>query len=108
MKTFYLSVPEETRDYLQRLDHEVAARAFIIDRMMTAHKDDTDASVFNSVPFKTYMKQFEEKSAEYDIAKKKFTKYLAPLVQKQEGVENVEFNWLVEDFRELRVKITVN
>lgn len=102
---FYLPVPEEVRDYLQRLDYEVSARVFVIDRILTSHKDDADASVIEGIPFQTYQKQLEEKNSEYAMAKNKFTNQLKPLVQKHTGKEEVSFTWTIEDFSELQAKI---
>lgn len=107
MKSYYIEISQETVNYLQRLDYEISTRTQIIDRMMTNHKDDNDASVFESVPFQTYMKQLEEKNAEYTEAKNRLTKHLIPLVQEKEGKQDVIFDWNIEDFSELKAKITV-
>ena len=109
MKTYTLKINQELANYLQRLGYEVDTRLSIIDRLFTNHKDDTDASVFESVPFKTYSKQLEDVQAEYDMAKNQMTEYLKPIVAEKEGisVDEVLFDWRIDDFNSLEAKIMV-
>lgn len=110
MKTYEVEISQELANYLQRLGYEVDTRLSIIDRLFTNHKDDTDASVFESVPFKTYSKQLEDVQAEYNMAKDKMTEYLRPLVAETEGVpeEEVLFDWRIDDFNSLKATIIVH
>lgn len=67
MKSF--EIPEATSDYLQRLAFEKMAREDVIDRILTSHRDDADSSVVDGEPFKRYMRDLVEVSAEYEKAK---------------------------------------
>ena len=64
-KQFTLVVENDLVDYLQRLGFDIDSRLAVIDRMFVNHKDDTDASVFESVPWKKYSKELEDAQAEY-------------------------------------------
>lgn len=107
MKTYELSINQETANYLQRLQLDVDTRLSVIDRLFTNHKDDTDTSVFESAPWKKYNQELQEATAQYKEAKDALSKYLMPVVQKKEGSEDVSFDWLIEDFSSCKVKITV-
>ena len=50
MKNFTLELNKETTDYLQRLAYEVMTRKDVVAHMLESAKDDTDASVLDSVP----------------------------------------------------------
>ena len=108
MKTYVLPIGEEMVNYLQRLGYEIDTRMSVIDRLFVNHKDDTDDSLFKSVPWKTYMKQLEEVQVEYNEAKDQLTKELIPFVQEKEGKQDVHFDWKIEDFSTKEVKIIVN
>lgn len=109
MKTYTLPINQETADYLQRLGMEVDARMATINFMFEAHKGDRDTSMFESVPFKHYQHELEEKMFEYSAAKKEFEKGIRPLVAKEEGIpeEEAVFDWNIEDFASLCVTITI-
>ena len=107
-KQFTLVVENDLVDYLQRLGSDIDSRLAVIDRMFVNHKDDTDASVFESVPWKKYSKELEEVQAEYTIAKDEFSKVLIPIVEKETGISGVAFSWRIEDFKECEVIITLN
>lgn len=64
-------IMEAESDYLQRLAFEKMAREDVIDRIVTSHKDDVDASVLNSVVFNHYMSDLVAVTAEYEQAKTK-------------------------------------
>lgn len=108
MKTYYLPMNQETADYLQRLGYDVDTRHSVIDRLLTNHKEDTDASVLESVPFKKYHEELEHAVTAYEEAKKKFSANLMEIVKEREGKEEVTFDWRIEDFNSLQVKIVVH
>ena len=107
MKTYYLPMLQEKADYLQRLQYEVETRQSVIDRLFSNHKDDADDSVLTGVPFKTYHAQLEEAVFAFDLAKNEFTSELLPVVRDKEGTDEVNFDWSIEDFNSLQVKIVV-
>lgn len=107
MNTYHLKISEETANYLQRLQFEVESRHAVIDRIITNHKEDTDASVLESVPFKRYHKQLEESEIAYALAKDEMTKKLIPMVQEKENNQDVTFDWRIEDFSACEVIITI-
>lgn len=107
MKTYKIEITQELANYLQRLGLEIDTRLSIIDRLLTNHKDDPDASVFESVPWKTYMKELEEKQAEYELAKTQMSNYLIPLIAEKEGRNDVMFDWKIEDFSILEATIII-
>lgn len=106
-KSFYLPVTQEMCNYLQRLGSAVDARLEVINRLFTSHKDDTDASVLTSVPFKTYQKEFEDLNAEYSLAKDALSNELRPIVEDKVGKTGISFNWQIEDFNSEQVRIDI-
>lgn len=108
MKKYILPISEDLANYFQRLEYDIDTRLSVIDRLFTNHKDDKDASLFESVPFKTYSKQLEDVRAEYNLAKDDFTKSLIPIIKEKEGTEEVNFDWKINDFSVLEVEITVH
>lgn len=106
MKNFTLELNKETADYLQRLAYEVMTRKDVVAHMLESAKDDADASVLDSVPFKHYHKLLEEAEYSYDVAKAELEKSLQPRVLEHEG-KDVKFRWEVTDFSEHLVHITV-
>ena len=107
-KQFTLKVENKLVDYLQRLGFDIDSRLAVIDRMFVNHKDDTDSSVFESIPWKKYSKELEKTQAEYNIAKDEFSELLIPLVEKKTGVSGTKFDWKIENFKDGEVIITVN
>ena len=107
-KQFTLVVENDLVDYLQRLGFDIDSRLAVIDRMFVNHKDDTDASVFESVQWKKYSKELEDTQAEYTMAKDEFSKILIPLVEEKTGTKGVSFDWKIENFKDAEVIITLN
>lgn len=105
-KEFTLELNEETCNYLQRLSYEVMTRKDVVTNMLQMAKDDVDASVLDSIPFKRYHKLLEEAEYAYDIAKMELENHVKPLVLEHEG-KDVPFSWQVRDFNEHLVWITV-
>lgn len=106
MKNFTVKMSQEQANYLQRLGQEVDGKAFIIDRMFATHAMDEDTMIFESVPFKHFMKQFEEANAEFDFAKQEFQDtYLKGEVEKLTGIKDPVFNWQIDNYNALEVKV---
>lgn len=106
-KKYKLPIEQEKCDYLQRLGFEVDAKAMIIDRMITNHKDDPDASVFESAAWKKYSEEHKEANAAYELAKGELGKELQAIVDQKEGREGVQFDWTINDFTSGEVEITI-
>lgn len=111
-KSYYLEVPEELNRKLQRTGVEVDAVMSIIDRMFQNHKEDKDTSLFDSIPWKAYMKQYEELNLRYTEEKNELNKYFSPIIREKEGIADNDidfsFYWNIEDFNEKRAKITIH
>lgn len=105
--TFYLPISQETCDYLQRLSIEREGKLEIINRLFSNHAKDTNDEVLTSIPFKSYEKEFRMVNAEFDLAKRELSNELTPVVQKTSGIENVKFNWEIEDFSVPKVRIDI-
>ncbi len=109
MKEIIINFSEEQGNYLQRLGNEVDSKAFLIDRMFTNHAADDNTQVFDSVPFKHYMKEFEKAQLEWELAKQEFEQgYLKEKVKEITGKENVSFSWLIDDYLSHECKVTIN
>lgn len=106
-KVFNLKLTEDMVRELQVLGAEVDARAYVIDSMFENHKTDTDNSVFTSVPFQAYQKELIEYRRAYDKEVEKLGEKLIPMVQEYLGIDEIDFDWRVEDFSKLEVEITV-
>lgn len=106
-KTFTIELTQELVDYVQRVGYEVDTRVYLIDRMFDMHKNDTDTSLFDSVPFKKYHEELTEKKTEYDMAVKALGEKLKPVVCERVGRPDVEFNFEIPDFNDLKAYITV-
>ena len=106
-EVFKITIPQELVDYVQRLGRDVDSRVYLIDRLFENHRNDEDTTMFDSVPFKKYQKEFEELKAEYDIAVKQLGDKLIPFVQKETGIDEPRFDWKIEDFSSLEVIITM-
>lgn len=103
-KEYILEINKETCDYLQRLDFEINANQSVITRLLTQSKNDVDASVLDSVPYKTYHKQMEETMYMYEQAKQCLTEELKPRIYEKFG-SAVNFNWTLDDFTKPEVKV---
>ncbi len=105
-KEFIVSVSEEQINYLQRLGNEVDSKVFIIDRLFATHAQDEDTQLFDSIPYKHYMKEYEKAHFEWETAKAEFEKTtLLPIVQEKTGEEKPSFNWMIEDYLSHECKI---
>lgn len=105
---FTLNITNEMTNYLQRLGLEIDTRMSVISNMFEMHKDDTDTSVFDSVPWKKYYSELENVKNEYEIAKLKFgNEVLKPAIAEKIGYETNNFNWKIEDFSTNEVHIEV-
>lgn len=110
-KSYYLDLPEDICNTLQRTGVEIDAITSIVDRMFQNHKEDKDATLFESIPWKNYMKQYEELNLRYTQEKNELNKYLDPILREKEGISkedmNFSFSWNIEDFAEKKAKITI-
>ena len=106
-KVFNLKLTEDMVRELQVLGAEVDARAYVIDNMFENHKTDTDNSIFTSVPFQAYQKELIEYRRAYDKEVERLGEKLIPMVQEYLGIDEIDFDWRVEDFSKLEVEITV-
>lgn len=107
-KEFVIKITEEQANYLQRLGSEVDSKVFIIDRLFATHAADTDTQLFDSVPYKHYMKEFEKAHFAWEQAKVAFEKeVLIPIVKEKTGLENPSFNWSIDDYLALECRITL-
>lgn len=92
MKTIKFELPDETVNEVERCQYEVNARQGVIDRLFEKHKDDADASMLDSKPFKHFMTQLAEAEAEYEMAKNRITEEFVPDELKEHQVEwNLDF-----------------
>ena len=108
MKNFTIELKQEMVDYIQRIGYEVDTRVYLIDRMFDMHKNDTDTSLFDSLPFKKYHSELEAKKAEFDMAVRKLgDEVIEPIVCEKLGKNIVKFNFEIPDFNNPLVHITV-
>ena len=108
MKKINIEFNQEQADYLQRLGVEVDSKVFLIDRMFANHASDTDTALFDSIPFKHYMSEYEKAYTEWELAKKDLENtILKPEVKKITGVENPLFNWKIDDYLSGECEITL-
>ncbi len=106
--TFIIDISEEQANYLQRLGMEVDSKIFIIDRLFTNHMQDDTTELFNSIPYKYYMQEYEKTFAAWETAKQSFEKNIVmPAVQQKTGLENPNFSWQINDYSSLKCKITL-
>lgn len=107
-KNFKLKLTEDMVKEVQALGAEVDTRSYVINSIFDTHKTDTDNSIFTSVPFKLYQKELFEYRQQYDNAVKKLgDEHIIPMVKEYLGVDDVEFDWKIDDFTSLEVDITL-
>lgn len=107
-KTVIIKVNQEQANYLQRLGVEVDGKSFIIDRMFSNHAMDEDTALFESVPFKHFMKEFEQANAEWDLAKNEFQEsYVKPVIKAEYGENTKILSWQIEDYNSLECKVII-
>ena len=104
---FNLKLTEEMVAEVRAIGAEVDVRVYVIEHMFEAHKNDVDSSIVTSIPFKAYQKELMEYKLKYDAAVKTLGDKIIPMVQEHLGVEDVNFDWNIEDFTNLEVAITV-
>lgn len=108
VKTITIGLTQEQVDYLQRLGSDVDAKVFLIDRMFANHAADKDTSMFDSVPFKHYMKEYEEAQFAWEQAKLELQKgYLDEKVKEATGLEKPRYNWAINDYLALECEVTL-
>lgn len=105
---FTVDLTTEQVNYLQRLGADVDSKVFLIDRMFSNHANDEDAALFDSVPFKHYMEEYEKARMEWEFAKSEFQKnYLDKKVKEHMKKDDVAYNWQIKDYLSLKCEITV-
>lgn len=108
MTTYTVEIKQEQADYLQRLGNEVDSKVFLIDRMFANHATDTDTSMFDSVPFKHFMGEYEKARFAWETAKTEFQHgYLDAAVKEITGRDNVNYSWKIDDFLSLKCEVTI-
>lgn len=106
---FNVEVEENVINYLERLGMEVDAQVYLIDRMFANHAYDTDTELFESIPFKHFMRRYEESKYAWEMAKSEFQKtYLDPIVAEKIGKQGVAYNWIIPDFSAHVCEVTVS
>lgn len=107
-KEFTISLNAEQVNYLQRLGAEVDSKVFIIDRLFANHATDTDTQLFDSIPYKHYMSEYEKAYVAWELAKNELeTTVIRPAVIQETGNENPSFSWIIEDYNSLECKVTL-
>ena len=105
-KMFTIPITEEDAILLQRLGAEVDGKIFVIDRLFSIHAADQDTQLFESVPFKHYMEEYNKAYAEWENAKKEFeTKTVRPAVIEKFGDDKNLASWSIDDFSSLECKV---
>ena len=108
MKKFTIEITNEMVNYLQRLGLDIDTRLSVIDRMFVNHKDDKDASLFESIPWKKYYKELENAQNEYELAKLKFgEEVVKPAINEKLGHTVKDFTWRIDDFQSGEVQIEI-
>ena len=108
MKKIIVEINQEQADYLQRLGSEVDSKVFLIDRMFANHATDDDTALFDSVPFKHFMKEYEKARFAWETAKTEFQHtYLDPKVKEILKTDDVRYSWAINDFSTLQCEVTV-
>ena len=105
---FIISISEEQSNYLHRLGMDLEAKIFIIDRLISDHKSDTNADVINSEVFKYYQHGYEEAFTQWSMAKKEFQNtVLKPIIQEKTGLDKPNFEWQIVDFEDNECIVTM-
>lgn len=92
MRTIKIDVNHELVDYIQRLHFEVEQRKDIIQRLIEAHANDTDATVLTSSAFKAYSAELSDFVAEYELAKQELENKFVPQFLKEHQIRwNLDF-----------------
>ena len=107
-KKITVDLTTEQVNYLQRLGADVDSKVFLIDRIFANHANDEDTAMFDSVPFKHYMSEYEKAHAEWEMAKSEFQKnYLDKKVKEIVGKDDVMYTWQIKDYLSLKCEVTI-
>lgn len=107
MTSFTVIIDKKVAEYLERLTYEVESRKSIIDFMFQSHKNDKDASLFESIPWKTYMKEYQDFFVELDMAKAEASKIVMAKINEMFG-RSIDCTWKMIDFKEGLIEITLS
>ena len=99
MKTFSVTIPEETVNYLQRLHYEVSVYKDNIAFLIDSRRD--DAGVVDSPAFKKYSELQVSTQTEYDIACTELTASYIP-----ECLKGHQYEWLM-NFAAGELEVTI-
>lgn len=88
MREIKIDINQELVNYIERLHFEVESRKDIIQRIIEAHANDSDADVLMSPAFKSYSKELADFVAEYEIAKNELQDNYVP-----KYLEGHKYNW---------------
>lgn len=103
-----INVDEEHMSYLQRLGIEVDTKIFLIDQMFANHAQDTDTTLFESIPFQHYMKEYEKSFAQWNLAKTNFqNNYLKEKIKEYTHIDNPNYNWTINDYLSGQCEVTI-
>lgn len=92
MRTLKIDVKnQEIINYIERLHFEVEQRKDIIQRLIEAHANDSDALVLVSPAFKAYSSELSEFVAEYESAKQEIQDTFIP-----DYLNGHQFNWTLD------------
>ena len=83
-KNFIITISEDQANYLQRLGVEVDSKVFLLDKIFANHAQDKDTQLFDSIPYKHYMKEYEKAHFEWEIAKLEFENNFLGLISFKE------------------------
>ena len=108
MEKLIVNVTQEQINYLQRLGQEVDGKIFLIDRIFANHVNDTDTALFDSIPFKHFMKEYENAQAAWEFAKQEFQSgYLDAKVKEIVGKDDIKYTWSINDYSSLKCEVTL-
>ena len=92
MRTFKIDINnQDVVNYIERLHFEVEQRKDIIQRLIEAHANDSDAAVLTSPAFKAYSAELYEFVAEYESAKQEIQNTFIP-----KYLDGHKFNWTLD------------
>lgn len=80
-----IKMETEDRDYLERCFVDYTGKQDLLNSIFELHKFDSDDTLINSVPFKTFYKQFAETKFVYDTVMKEMEKKYIPQELQDKG-----------------------
>lgn len=106
MRKIKIKVSKEELKELHRLGYEIDGYRSIISFMLK--DNDNNKELLNQELFKTYIDDFNKTNAEYNKEKNRFgLEVLKPRILKELNLDDVDFKWIVRDFDDEAVEITI-